>query len=70
MLRLSPTLVEELLCPPTTAGAKKRIFSGTLEVVRAEEAFDALQASWEALVSQMQVATPFVRYDWCRSWWL
>lgn len=69
MLRLSPTVVEDLLCLRTMAGAEKRIFSGILEVVRTEEAFDALQPAWEALVSRMQVGTPFVRYDWCRSWW-
>ncbi len=48
---------------------RKKTFTGRLEVVRSNEAFDALRTSWETLVSQMQVSTPFVRYDWCRSWW-
>ena len=68
-LRLSPTRVEDVLSMPIMATDRKRPFTGSLEVVRSDEAFDALQNSWEALVSQMQVSTPFVRYDWCRSWW-
>lgn len=68
-LRLSPTFVEEVLSLPTAIGVAKKVFTGTLEVVRSDEAFDALQDSWEELVGQMQVGTPFVRYDWCRSWW-
>jgi CelD/BcsL family acetyltransferase involved in cellulose biosynthesis len=68
-LKLSPPQVEDLFCLPKLAGRGGNDFSGSLEIVRTVEAFDALQAPWEALVSQMQVGTPFVRYDWCRSWW-
>ena len=41
----------------------------TLDVVRTEEAFDALEPVWDTLVEQMEVATPFLRWAWVRRWW-
>ena len=39
------------------------------EIVRTPEAFDALEPHWNALVRQMAVPTPFLRWDWARRWW-
>ncbi len=40
-----------------------------LDLVRCGAAFDALAPYWDALVEQMTVRTPFLRWDWVRLWW-
>lgn len=41
----------------------------TLDFVRDEAAFHALQPYWDALVEQMATRSPFVRWDWVSLWW-
>lgn len=41
----------------------------TLDLVRDEAAFFALQPYWDALVEQMTVRSPFLRWDWLSLWW-
>jgi CelD/BcsL family acetyltransferase involved in cellulose biosynthesis len=41
----------------------------TLDLVRDEAGFYALEPCWDALVDQMATRSPFVRWDWMRLWW-
>lgn len=41
----------------------------TLEIVREEEGFYALQPYWDVLVEQMATRSPFMRWDWISLWW-
>lgn len=41
----------------------------TLDLVRDEAAFLALEPFWDAMVDQMATRSPFVRWDWMRLWW-
>lgn len=41
----------------------------TLEIVREEAGFYALQPYWDALVDQMATRSPFMRWDWMSLWW-
>lgn len=52
-----------------TPVANKHQGALTLDLVRDGAAFDALAPSWDALVDQMTVRTPFLRWDWVRLWW-
>lgn len=40
----------------------------TLDLVRDEAGFLALEPYWDALVAQMATRSPFVRWDWMRLW--
>ena len=41
----------------------------TLDIVRDEAGFHALQPFWDTLVDQMATRSPFVRWDWMSLWW-
>lgn len=41
----------------------------TLEMVRDEAGFFALQPYWDTLVDQMATRSPFLRWDWMSLWW-
>lgn len=41
----------------------------TLEIVRDEAGFLALQPFWDVLVEKMATRSPFVRWDWMSLWW-
>jgi len=41
----------------------------SLDIVRDEAGFLALQPFWDALVDQMATRSPFVRWDWMSLWW-
>ena len=41
----------------------------TLDIVRDEAGFHALQPFWDVLVEQMATRSPFVRWDWMSLWW-
>lgn len=41
----------------------------TLDLVRDETSFLALQPYWDVLVEQMAVRSPFMRWDWMSLWW-
>ena len=41
----------------------------TLDIVRDEAGFFALQPFWDALVDQMATRSPFLRWDWLSLWW-
>ena len=41
----------------------------TLEIVRSEEGFLALEPFWDVLVEQMATRSPFLRWDWVSLWW-
>ncbi|MCF7789174.1 MAG: GNAT family N-acetyltransferase [Prosthecobacter sp.] len=41
----------------------------TLDIVRDEAGFHALQPFWDTLVEQMATRSPFVRWDWMSLWW-
>ncbi|MEZ5385768.1 MAG: GNAT family N-acetyltransferase [Prosthecobacter sp.] len=41
----------------------------TLEIVRDEEGFLALEPFWDVLVEQMATRSPFLRWDWVSLWW-
>lgn len=41
----------------------------TLEIIRDEAGFHALEPFWDTLVDQMATRTPFVRWDWVSLWW-
>lgn len=41
----------------------------TLDLVRDDAGFFALEPFWDTLVDQMAIRTPFVRWDWMRLWW-
>lgn len=41
----------------------------TLDIVRDEAGFHALQPFWDVLVDQMATRSPFVRWDWMSLWW-
>lgn len=41
----------------------------TLEIVRDETGFHALQPFWDVLVEQMATRSPFLRWDWMSLWW-
>lgn len=41
----------------------------TLDIIRDEEGFRALEPFWNALVDQMTTRTPFLRWDWVSLWW-
>lgn len=49
-------------------GSLRRQGTLTLDLVRDEAGFLALEPFWDALVDQMATRTPFVRYDWLRLW--
>ncbi len=48
---------------------KPRRAALTLDLVRDEAGFLALEPFWDALVDQMAIRSPFVRWDWMRLWW-
>ena len=59
---------------PTTAskaGFRQAANPGPLrlEIVESDDGFDALQPEWDALVDRMATRSPFVRWDWMRTWW-
>ena len=41
----------------------------TLDIVRDEAGFHALQPFWDSLVDQMATRSPFLRWDWLSLWW-
>ena len=41
----------------------------TLDIVRDEAGFLALQPFWDALVGQTATRSPFLRWDWLSLWW-
>ncbi len=41
----------------------------TLDIVREEAAFFALAPFWDALVEKASTRSPFLRWDWMRTWW-
>ena len=41
----------------------------TLDIVRDEAGFHALQPFWDTLVDQMATRSPFLRWDWLSLWW-
>lgn len=41
----------------------------TLDLVRDEAGFFALEPFWDVLVDQMATRSPFLRWDWMRLWW-
>ena len=41
----------------------------TLDIVRDEQGFHALQPFWDALLEQTATRTPFMRWDWVSLWW-
>jgi CelD/BcsL family acetyltransferase involved in cellulose biosynthesis len=41
----------------------------TLDIVRDEAGFKALQPFWDVLVEKMETRSPFVRWDWMCLWW-
>lgn len=41
----------------------------TLDIVRHEAGFYALQPFWDSLVDQMSTRSPFLRWDWISLWW-
>lgn len=40
-----------------------------VEIVESDEGFDALQPFWDPLVERMAVKSPFMRWNWMRTWW-
>lgn len=55
--------------PKSEEKAARSMGALTLDLVRDEAAFLALEAYWDALVGQMATRSPFMRWDWARSWW-
>jgi len=51
------------------ACVNKRCGALTLDVIRDEPAFLALEPYWDALVDQTTTRSPFLRWDWARLWW-
>ena len=41
----------------------------TLEIIRDEVGFAALEPWWDVLLEQSATRTPFLRWDWVRLWW-
>src|SRR6218665_2437098 len=41
----------------------------TLDIVRDEAGFLALEPYWDKLLEQCNTCTPFLRWDWMRLWW-
>lgn len=41
----------------------------TVDVVTKSADFMALQADWDRLVDRMEVPSPFLSWDWSRTWW-
>lgn len=40
-----------------------------LDIIRDDAGFAALESSWDTLLEQSSVCTPFMRWDWLRLWW-
>ena len=55
------------LAPPLVAGPRRGAL--TLDIVRDEAGFYALQPYWDTLVEKMATRTPFLRWDWLSWWW-
>ena len=47
----------------------RRRGSLSLDIVRDEAGFHALQPFWDTLVDQMATRSPFLRWDWLSLWW-
>jgi CelD/BcsL family acetyltransferase involved in cellulose biosynthesis len=64
---LFSSLFYSVASPVVTAASRRSHL--TLDLVRDDAGFHALQPFWDPLVDQMATRSPFLRWDWVSLWW-